>query len=79
MKLPRSVNGRDLANHLIRRWHFIELRQTGSHIVLRSDQPSPHTVSIPAHRPVRVGTLKSILTYVALHKAVPVAELLRDL
>ena len=79
MKIPRSVNGRDLANYLIRTWSFREVRQTGSHIILRSDIPVDHSVSVPAHKPVKTGTLKSIIAYVATHKGVTVADILRDL
>ena len=79
MKIPRSVNGRDLANHLIRNWRFIELRQRGSHIILRSDVPVPHTVSIPAHKPLKAGTFRDILSYIVSHKSVTISDLLRDL
>ena len=79
MKIPRNVNGRDLANHLIRNWHFLELRQSGSHIILRSEVPVPHTVSIPAHKPLKTGTFRDILSYIASHKAVSIPDLLEDL
>jgi predicted RNA binding protein YcfA (HicA-like mRNA interferase family) len=61
MKLPRDVYGRDLATHLIRRWGFRELRQTGSHIILRTEVPSALSISIPAHKPLRLGTLSGLL------------------
>jgi predicted RNA binding protein YcfA (HicA-like mRNA interferase family) len=79
MRIPRNVDGRDFANHLIRRWEFQEERQTGSHIILRTQHPQPHTVSVPAHRPMKVGTLKGIATYISVHKHVSVADILSDL
>ena len=79
MKLPRDLHGDALASHLIRRWDFEKLRQTGSHIVLRSEAPVPHTVSIPAHKPVKLGTLKDIWSYVAHNKGVRIDDILRDL
>ncbi len=79
MKIPRNVNGRDLANHLIRAWNFQEVRQRGSHIILRSEVPVEHTVSVPAHKPLKTGTFRDIMSYIASHKSVTISDLLRDL
>ena len=79
MKTPRSLNGRDLADHLIRHWDYRESHQTGSHIILRTEQPSGQTLPIPAHKPIRTGTLAAILRMVGEHKRVSRTELLRDL
>jgi len=70
------VTGRPLADHLIRRWEFRELRQTGSHLVLRTQTPTGRTVSIPAHKPLRPGTFRNVLSDVAEHKRVTIADLL---
>ena len=40
------------------------VRQTGSHIRLQCDDPV-HAITIPNHRPLRVGTLAAIITDVA--------------
>jgi predicted RNA binding protein YcfA (HicA-like mRNA interferase family) len=79
VKIPRDVNGKDLANHLIRHWHYTETHQTGSHIILRTELPSGQTLPIPAHKPLRLGTLIAILRMIAEHKNVSRDELLRDL
>lgn len=79
MKIPRNVHGRDLANHLIRHWQFVEMRQTGSHIILRTEVPSGATVPIPAHKPVRVGTLKDIVSFVAKHRSITIEEVITGL
>lgn len=79
MKLPRNVHGRDLANHLIRRWDFRELRQTGSHIILRTEVPSGLSISIPAHKPLRLGTLSGLLDTIAAHKCISIESLLNKL
>jgi predicted RNA binding protein YcfA (HicA-like mRNA interferase family) len=79
LKIPRNIHGRDLANHLIKRWEFLESRQTGSHINLRTEIPTGLSVSIPAHKPMKVGTLSNILNYVSQHKGVSVSDLLRNL
>ena len=42
-------------------------RQTGSHIRLTVLHPSEHHVTIPAHDPLKVGTLAAILGDVAVH------------
>ncbi len=78
MRLPKDVHGRDFANHLIRRWAFRELRQTGSHIILRTEVPPALTVSVPAHKPLRPGTFRDILSTVAEHKKVSVEDILRQ-
>jgi predicted RNA binding protein YcfA (HicA-like mRNA interferase family) len=76
LRVPRDVHGRDFADHLIRRWDFRELRQTGSHIVLRTESPTGLTISIPAHKPLRVGAFRDVLEAVAQHKNVTTEELL---
>jgi predicted RNA binding protein YcfA (HicA-like mRNA interferase family) len=76
LKIPTDVTGRRFADHLIRRWEFRELRQTGSHLVLRTETPTGRTVSIPAHKPLRPGTFRNVLSDVAEHKRVTIADLL---
>ena len=44
------------------------MHQVGSHIVLDTDTPSAHRISVPAHSPLRLGTLNGILRAVAAHK-----------
>jgi predicted RNA binding protein YcfA (HicA-like mRNA interferase family) len=63
----------------MRRWEYVEVRQTGSHIILRTESPSRQTVSIPAHKPLKRGTAAGILGFVAKHKGIDEAELLREL
>jgi predicted RNA binding protein YcfA (HicA-like mRNA interferase family) len=79
VRIPRDVYGRDFANHLIRRWAFREVRQTGSHIILRTEEPSGLTVSVPAHKPLRVGTFGGLLDEIAEHKNVSPEDVLRKL
>jgi predicted RNA binding protein YcfA (HicA-like mRNA interferase family) len=66
MKIPRDLNGRELAKLLLVYGYTIT-RQHGSHIRLTTDQNGRHHITIPDHRPMRVGTLSSILTEVAEH------------
>lgn len=39
---------------------FVVKRQRGSHIILRRDNP-PARVVVPAHKTIRLGTLRTIL------------------
>jgi predicted RNA binding protein YcfA (HicA-like mRNA interferase family) len=79
MKIPRDVYGRRLADHLLRHWEYREDRQTGSHIIVRTDTPTGQTLPIPAHKPLRTGTLAAILRMVADHKRVSREQVLTGL
>ncbi|WP_089408355.1 type II toxin-antitoxin system HicA family toxin [Granulicella rosea] len=79
MRTPRDIFGRELADHLLRRWDYREERQAGSHIILRTDIPTGQTLPIPAHKPLRTGTLIAIVRMVAAHKDVTRDDILRDL
>lgn len=71
MKLPRNVSG-DQAVRALRRLGFIEIRQTGSHRILRKDK---RTVVVPQHRPIKPGTLKGLIEQAGLTLEVFTAEL----
>lgn len=68
MKLPRDVYGCDLAAALCRDWGYVQVHQVGSHILLQTETPSHHRVSIPDHKPLRLGTFNAILREVATAK-----------
>ncbi len=79
MKIPRNVYGRELADHLIRHWEYREMPQKDSHIILRTETPSGQTMPIPAHKPLKPGTLAAILRLISAHKQVDRAEILKGL
>ena len=59
MKLPRNLD----ADALIKahsRIGYVVVRQTGSHIRLHCSEPA-HAITVPNHRPIRIGTLAAIL------------------
>ena len=60
MKLPRDLSGLDLARGLARLGYAIT-RQTVSHIRLTLADEPQHHITIPAHQPLKVGTLAAIL------------------
>ncbi len=66
MRLPRDVSGRDLARSLSV-FGYEVTRQTGSHMRLTTHEAGQHHLTIPAHHPLRVGTLAGIIAEVARH------------
>ncbi|MDA1052203.1 MAG: type II toxin-antitoxin system HicA family toxin [Planctomycetota bacterium] len=66
MRLPRDESGQQLAKRL-EGLGYATTRQKGSHMRLTTTQQGEHHVTIPAHNPLRLGTLRSILTDVAAH------------
>lgn len=66
MKLPRNVNGIELVKGLRRIGYEIS-RQKGDHVYLTTQQNGEHHVAVPLHKPVKVGTLASILSAVGAH------------
>jgi len=79
MKVPRDFDGRVLADIPCRRWSYKEVNQTGSHIILETQDPSHQRISIPPHKSLKIGTLTAILRLVANHKSVSRDEILRDI
>jgi predicted RNA binding protein YcfA (HicA-like mRNA interferase family) len=79
MKLPRDLSGEDLIKHLCKHWGYQRVHQVGSHVILQTQQPTPHRVAVPAHTALRIGTLNSILSAVSLHKNVTKEEVLNGI
>ncbi|MBI2579211.1 MAG: type II toxin-antitoxin system HicA family toxin [Candidatus Aenigmarchaeota archaeon] len=57
MKLP-IISGKELLKILYKRFGFRPIRQRGDHITITNDKAF---VTIPLHRELDIGTLKSIL------------------
>jgi predicted RNA binding protein YcfA (HicA-like mRNA interferase family) len=67
MKLPRDLGGEELATRL-GKYGYQVVRQTGSHIRLTSTyKNTEHHLTIPRHKPLRVGTLNGIINEVAAY------------
>lgn len=58
-KLPTDLSGREVRAAL-ERAGFIFRRQTGSHMILRRDDPYARAV-VPDHKQIRIGTLRRII------------------
>jgi predicted RNA binding protein YcfA (HicA-like mRNA interferase family) len=76
MKLPRGISGHDLAKALARLGYAVN-HQTGRHIRLTTRAPDSHNITVPAHDPIKVGTLNSILRDVGGHAGLDRAALLK--
>lgn len=60
MKLPRDLGATELIAALGRVGYQVT-RQTGSHVRLSNATDPQHHITVPAHDPIRVGTLAAIL------------------
>jgi predicted RNA binding protein YcfA (HicA-like mRNA interferase family) len=75
MRLPRDTEGAQLARAL-RVLGYEITRQKGSHIRVTTQRGGENHEVIPAHRPIKTGTLASILKRIAAHHRLTVEELL---
>ena len=78
MRLPRDVSGGQLGRALGKRGYILA-RQKGSHLRYTTQLGGTHHLTIPDHRPVKMGTLHGILKDVAGQHGLSVEELLRQL
>ena len=78
MRLPRDLSGVDLAKALGRLGYRV-VRQTGSHIRLTLVESGQHHITIPAHDPLKIGTLAAILGDVAARLKIERDDLLERL
>jgi len=79
LKAPRDISGRELSA-LLKRYEYTVKRQTGSHIQLTSTiKGKPHTITIPDHTTLKVGTLHAILRDVASYLGAPKSTIASEL
>jgi predicted RNA binding protein YcfA (HicA-like mRNA interferase family) len=78
VKLPRDISGSKLAQALRRLGYELD-HQTGSHMRLTTRQAGEHHVTIPAHDPLKIGTLNAVLNSVGQHFGLSREEVLRRL
>ena len=78
MRIPRDIGGSDLAQ-LLQPYGYVITRQAGSHMRLTTQQGGEHHVTIPQHKPLRVGTLNSIMKDVADHLSMERDDLIESL
>ena len=75
MRVPRDLTGRELVAALAKLDYQVT-RQSGSHIRLTTERNGTHHITIPDHRPIRLGTLSAILRDVAEHHQMTREQLL---
>jgi predicted RNA binding protein YcfA (HicA-like mRNA interferase family) len=79
VKIPRDVNGVDLVKAL-RILGYETARTAGSHFRMTTQLNGEHHVTIPAHKPLKTGTLLGgVLKPVAAHHGLTVDQLLAKL
>ena len=78
MKLPRDISGKDLVKALYHLDYEVT-RQTGSHIRLTTQRNGEHSITVPAHDPIKIGTLNAILRGVSEHIGISRNELIKFL
>ncbi|MDB9453139.1 type II toxin-antitoxin system HicA family toxin [Dolichospermum circinale CS-1225] len=66
MKLPRDLAGTKLVKALDRLEYKLS-HKTGSHIRLTTQLNGEHHVTVPAHDPIKIGTLNAIIRDIASH------------
>lgn len=66
MKIPRDLSNRQLIKAL-KKFGYKISHQTGSHIRLTTKENGEHHLTIPAHNPLKIGTLNSIFRDIANH------------
>ncbi len=78
-RIPRDVSHKELST-LLGKYGYTITRQTGSHIRLKSDLMGyEHSITIPAHDPIKIGTLNKILTDVAAYLKIQKEKLVENL
>lgn len=66
MKLPRDLSGERFSRLLRRQFGYRLIRQSGSHMTLTAMiEGRSHSVTVPRHRHLSVGTLSAIVSDVA--------------
>ncbi|MGA7831113.1 MAG: type II toxin-antitoxin system HicA family toxin [Terracidiphilus sp.] len=78
MRLPRDIDGAQLAQAL-KILGYEVTRQKGSHIRVTTQLGGENHEVIPAHQPIKTGTLASILKRISAHHRLTVKELLEML
>jgi predicted RNA binding protein YcfA (HicA-like mRNA interferase family) len=74
MKLPRGVS----ADRLIRaleRLGYAVIRQKGSHLRLFHEAAPTHSISVPLHDPLKIGTFHGILVEVAQAQSISIQDM----
>lgn len=72
--IPKDLTGQQLIKKL-ESFGYEQIRQNGSHIRIQTTKNGKHSETVPNHKPMREGTVKSILKNVAKHFGITPQEL----
>lgn len=79
MKLPRDLGGEELVTRL-EKYGYRIVRQTGSHLRLTSTHKgTEHHLTVPRHKPLRLGTLNSVVNEIATYLEMTKQDLIDNL
>ena len=79
MKIPRDISTEKLIK-LLKKFDYIQTRQTGSHIRLSSKFTGIHQhITISNHNPIKLGTLNNILKDIAENLNLDKKDLIKKL
>ena len=59
MRIPKDITGTELIK-LLKPFGYEIVRQSGSHIRIKTLQNGEHAATIPNHNPLKIGTLNNI-------------------
>ena len=78
-RMPRDVSHKNLCT-VLSKYGYTITRQTGSHIRLISNcMGHEHSITIPPHSPIKVGTLNNILKNIAAYLKITKEDLVENL
>jgi predicted RNA binding protein YcfA (HicA-like mRNA interferase family) len=75
VKLPRGVSAEQLIRAL-QRLGYAVIRQKGSHVRLFHEAAPTHSISVPLHDPLKIGTFHAILVEVARAQSASIQDIL---
>lgn len=75
MKLPRGVSA-DWLIRALERLGYVVIRQKGSHIRLFHETAPTHSISVPLHDPLKIGTFHGILVEVAQAQSISIQNII---
>ena len=77
--MPRDISGNDLIN-ILTKIGYEATRQRGSHVRISLETiDTKHSVTIPLHNPIKIGTLNNILNDVASANKISKKDLIEKL
>jgi predicted RNA binding protein YcfA (HicA-like mRNA interferase family) len=76
MKLPRGVSAIQLIRAL-QHLGYAVIRQKGSHVRLLHEGPPAHSISVPLHNPLKIGTFHGILADVAQARSISIQSIVK--